>query len=175
MMGNVPVTAGCTWATSVELDATHWGDTDTGTKNCNTTQWFAGRVSIAATSTITGYIIRGYDDSSDAATLYVELWTGDATDPTDTSAAGLIAGTTFTLATPANSIYDLDCTLTTPKAALAAGTYWIVARASAAQWRESYDVDVAGERYCRSTDGGATWGTCTDNGSLRMKLIGCVD
>lgn len=170
--GGVPVAAGCTYAASVVLDDNGWGNSDDGNNNCSDIQYQAQKVSIAAGETVTHYTIRGYEDMAAGKTTTVELWSDDGGSPSKPSA--VVDGTSKTIdqsLLPASN-GDTEFILDAPKTGLS-GSYWIVVRASAAQYRivrDTSSITVAGYVVYASS----SWGTVYTDRSVRVKLHGCT-
>lgn len=190
-IGGSPSVAGCTTAndTTLSNDSINYGDADNNNIAINdTTKRKASWFTLAAQSTITQYIVRLYKlGATDDFTLYCSLYTNctgagapDAGCAEANNPAAEIADTSATISSAdlTEDVYvDEELTLATPKAALAAGTYWLVCKLSArtsgtASW--AYDNNsVTGGRYA-SNDAGTGW-TDTANQTQRFKVLGCAD
>ena len=156
----------CTTSTDEELDASHYGAADDGYGNASNTQYLANKVEF--TGTLTAYIIRGYEDLASGTTT-CELWTNSTDRP-----GTLVADTSVTVdqASLPATVGDYEFALAAPKAGLS-GVYWIVCRASAAQYRFSRDTINDVGAVSSSADSGSTWAAPNTAYVYRSKIMGC--
>ena len=170
--GGTPAGAACSTATDSELDTTNYGDSDDGYSNASNTIYHGAKVTI--NGTLTAYIIRGYEDLAAGQTTSAELWADDGGAPSRPAAGGLVADTTVTIdqASLPAAVADYEFAVASPKAGLS-GTYWIVVRASAGQYRVARDISAVTGTYSSSTDSGATWGAPATSYQFRVKALGC--
>jgi hypothetical protein len=153
-------------------DSKIWNPVTQPGTSADTSTWTAVKIVLSATTRITAYKVRQYDQGSDTGSATTSLYPHDTLNDKPDSTAGEITGSAKNVlmsAIPASStVIDFD--LATPKE-VSAGTYWIVNREVDSANRNSYYVSSTGDRTCYSANG-STW-TCSDNYMYDMELWGC--
>ena len=175
--GGTQAAASCTTSN----DSSQWTRGDNSSPGTNFTLYEATMVVLGATTTITEYLIEGYDQYYDdyRGDVTISFWDGDTTDPDAISTTPIITNSSKNLANPWQTAATQDpdyqaktFTLATPFQ-VSAGTYWLVrtyANGCYPYWVKDYKTSD-NNRYCYSEDG-ETW-SCIADYYLRSTVMGC--
>lgn len=147
----------------------------TGTPiNSNSFNYYATKTVLSAATTITEYHMTACVYTQ-AGSAVIALHYDDAPNLRPGAEVSGAASASIANTTPVScgTAASLSGTLSTPKANISAGTYWVILKVTGAQpgdWRAGYKA-LTGGRACSSGDG-ATW-DCVDGYVYMFDLFGC--
>lgn len=175
--GGVPVSGGASCDTDSDSRlAEQWDspcDGDDNSVNIDSTSYYATKIVLSSTTTITEYKIRIADGNGSGDVTFALYNNNTTPDPDEPDfSGGVISGTSATVghADIGGTAEDQLFTLATPTE-VSSGTYWVLATASAAYYPWYFDGSDCGD-HMRSVDSGSTWGNRTNRG-LRYEVYGC--
>lgn len=166
--------AECTTSNHDSLADYHTSNSDDSGTNTDSAVWACQKFTLAAASTITQYLVRGYTVSGTTESAVCQIYNDDTGTYPDETSPVADTSVSVVLSTIGGSEEDVLFTLGTPKS-ISSGTYWLVcSTTSSDQFRVIRDTSVTGAASARANSGGSTYTEYSEQ-AYRIIVKGCVN